>query len=66
MSGFLARLFMRGEPALSNATPRDATAIAHLHGVSFQRGWSEDEVEQLLLASNVRAHRVAIGKKLVS
>ena len=65
MRGFLVRLFARGEPALGNANARDATAIAHLHGASFQRGWSDGEVEQLLLSRNVCAHRVTIGKKLV-
>jgi ribosomal-protein-alanine N-acetyltransferase len=65
MSGFLARLFARGKPALENATARDAAAIAHLHGASFQRGWNEDEVERLLIAPNVRAQRVIMGKKLV-
>jgi [ribosomal protein S18]-alanine N-acetyltransferase len=65
MSGLLTRLFSRGEPALSEATARDAGAIAHLHGASFQRGWSDGEVEQLLIERNVRAHRIQVGGKLV-
>ena len=40
--------FTRGEPALSEAGGRDAAAIAALHGASFRRGWSEQEVETLL------------------
>jgi ribosomal-protein-alanine N-acetyltransferase len=48
MIGFLRRLFTRGEPALSEAGPRDAGTIATLHGASFRRGWSELEVEALL------------------
>lgn len=65
MSGLLTRLFTRGEPVLGDATARDAAAIAGLHAASFQRGWSEDEIDQLLIAQNVRAHRVMIGGKLV-
>ena len=49
---------------MGEATARDSTAIAHLHGASFQRGWSDDEVEGLLSDRNVRAHRVVTGKKL--
>ena len=37
--------------------PRDAAAIAALHGASFQRGWGEDEVYRLLIENNVVAHR---------
>ena len=48
MSGFLAKLFGGGEPVLSEASVRDAAAIAALHAQSFQRGWTEDECEQLL------------------
>lgn len=65
MSGLLTRLFTGGEPVLGEAGIRDAGAIARLHGASFQRGWSDGEVEQLLIAGNVRAHRVVIGSKLV-
>jgi len=65
MSSLLTRLFTGGEPVLGDATVRDAGAIAKLHGASFQRGWSDGEVEQLLIARNVRAHRVTIGGRLV-
>jgi ribosomal-protein-alanine N-acetyltransferase len=66
MSGFFARLFGGGEPALSEASSRDAAAIAALHAQSFQRGWSEDECEQLLLDRAVHAPRAMIGNKLVA
>jgi ribosomal-protein-alanine N-acetyltransferase len=49
MMGFISRLFARGEPVLSEAASRDAGAIATLHAASFRRGWSEPEVEALLL-----------------
>jgi ribosomal-protein-alanine N-acetyltransferase len=64
MIGLVARLFARGEPALSEAGPRDAHAIAGLHGASFQRGWSDGEIERLLLERNVVAHRAMAGREL--
>ena len=62
--GFFSNIFARREPALSDASPRDARDIAALHSKSFQRGWSEDEVEGLLTERNVVAHRALAGKKL--
>ena len=61
---WLANLFARGEPALSEASARDAGAIAALHSHSFRRGWSEPEVEALLLDRHVIAHRAGSGVKL--
>jgi ribosomal-protein-alanine N-acetyltransferase len=61
MIGFISSLFSRGEPAISEAGPRDASAIAALHGTSFRRGWSEQEVEGLLLDRHVIAHRAQAG-----
>ncbi len=57
MMKLLSRLFARGEAALSPASARDAAAIAVLHAASFRRGWSEPEVEGLLLDRHVIAHR---------
>ncbi len=65
MIGFLTRLFARGEPTLSEALPRDAAAIATLHGKSFHRGWSDSEIESLLLDRSVIAHRAMAGRSLV-
>jgi len=64
MIGFLRKLFGRGDPAYIEAGPRDAIAIAALHAASFHRGWSEHEVETLLLDRAVVAHRALIGGKL--
>jgi ribosomal-protein-alanine N-acetyltransferase len=64
MIALIAKLFGRGEPALSDAGVRDAAAIAALHGKSFQRGWSEDELEALLAERNVIAHRALAGRML--
>jgi ribosomal-protein-alanine N-acetyltransferase len=65
MMGFISRLFARGEPALSNATPRDAPAMAALHAASFRRGWSDGEFERLLMERNTVAHRAMVGRTLV-
>jgi ribosomal-protein-alanine N-acetyltransferase len=64
MMGFFRALFSRAEPALSEAGVRDTAAIAALHGASFRRGWSEPEVETLLLDRSVIAHRAMLGRKL--
>jgi ribosomal-protein-alanine N-acetyltransferase len=65
MKGWLARLFVRGEPVLLRASPRDAAALAALHGESFNRGWSEHEFEQLLTDRNVLCERAAFGRASV-
>ena len=59
--GLFSNLFARGEPGLSEATSRDAAAIAALHAASFRRGWSEQEVEGLLTDRHVIAHRAMTG-----
>jgi ribosomal-protein-alanine N-acetyltransferase len=64
MMRWINRLFARGGPALSEAGPRDAHAIARLHAVSFRRGWSDGEFERLLIERNVVAHRAARGGTL--
>jgi [ribosomal protein S18]-alanine N-acetyltransferase len=64
MIGFISSLFARGEPAMSEASERDASAIAALHGGSFRRGWSEQEVEGLLLDRHVVTHRALMGTRL--
>jgi len=63
---WLARLFARGEPALSAASPRDATSLAALHAASFSRGWSENEFEQLLTDRSVIADRATSGRRNIA
>jgi ribosomal-protein-alanine N-acetyltransferase len=65
MKRLFARLFARPEPMLSEAGPRDAPALAALHGASFRRGWSEDEFERLLLDRSVLVHRATLGHQPV-
>jgi ribosomal-protein-alanine N-acetyltransferase len=48
MTGWFSRWFQRREPALLEARPRDATALAAVHARSFHHGWSEGEFERLL------------------
>lgn len=59
---WLKKLLSGGEPALSEATLRDAAAIARLHAASFRRGWSDDEIERLLLDRDVLTHCVKTGR----
>lgn len=63
MMSLFSNLFAR-PPILSDAGPQHAGEIAALHGQSFRRGWTEQEVEGLLLDRHVIAHRVASGSKL--
>jgi ribosomal-protein-alanine N-acetyltransferase len=65
MMRWLARLLGRGEPVLTPAPPRAAAALAPLHAASFNRGWSEQEFEQLLADRSVVADRATIGRKTV-
>lgn len=65
MMSWLAGLFRRAAPAVQVGGPRDAAAFARLHAVSFHRGWSEHEFEQLLADRNVLAHRLRRGRVVV-
>jgi ribosomal-protein-alanine N-acetyltransferase len=65
MMNFVARLFTRRAPVLSQAGPRDAATLAALHAECFTRGWSEDEMERLLLDRAVIADRATIGRTTV-
>jgi [ribosomal protein S18]-alanine N-acetyltransferase len=64
MRALFSWLFARPEPVLSEAGPSHAAPIAALHAASFRRGWSENEVEQLLLDRQVIAHCAMQGDKL--
>jgi ribosomal-protein-alanine N-acetyltransferase len=65
MMNALFRLLSRARPEISDAGAADAAAIANLHSASFHRGWSENELESLLLDRSVIAHRAMSGRKLV-
>jgi [ribosomal protein S18]-alanine N-acetyltransferase len=61
MMHWLKRFIAHREPVVAEAGSRDSVAIAALHAASFRRGWSEPEVERLLLDHQVIAHRIMIG-----
>lgn len=61
MMALLRRLFGRGAAQIAPAHVRDASAIAALHAASFHRGWSDEEVENLLLDPQVLAHCLRVG-----
>ena len=65
MMWLVRRLFLRGAPQIAPAHVRDAAAIAALHGESFHRGWSDEEVEHLLLDAQVLAHSLRVKDKIV-
>jgi len=56
MIGKLAAFFKRADPAILDARPGDASALAALHRVSFRHGWSESEFERLLSDRAAIAH----------
>ncbi|RDV03938.1 GNAT family N-acetyltransferase [Undibacter mobilis] len=58
---WLKRLLGRGVPHIAPAHLRDASGIAALHAASFHRGWSDEEVENLLLDPQVLAHSLRVG-----
>jgi ribosomal-protein-alanine N-acetyltransferase len=64
MIAFVRRLLARATPVLSEAGPRDAPAIAALHGASFHRGWSDGEIERMLIDRGVLTHRAMVGRTL--
>jgi ribosomal-protein-alanine N-acetyltransferase len=56
MSRFFSRFLGNADPAITDARPDDAAALAALHAASFRHGWSESEFERLL------ADRVVIAQ----
>ncbi len=65
MMRLVSRLFGGKTPTIAEARPADAAAIAALHGVSFRRGWGEDEILRLLLERNVVTQRMTAGGKVI-
>lgn len=61
MKEFFRRFLASTTPSYGEVLPRETREIAALHAASFQRGWSEDEIERLLVDRNVLAHRARIG-----
>ena len=61
MMTFFRALFRRPEPAIVEARPADAAALARVHASAFRHGWNESEFERLLADKNVICH-AARGK----
>lgn len=55
----------KAELRFVDATPQDASAIAALHSASFRRGWSEDEIDRLLIERNVLVQVARLGRRTV-
>jgi len=61
---WLRQRFGGAAPAVSQARLEDAPLLAALHGEAFQRGWSGEEFERLLVEHNVVADRAMAGTEL--
>ncbi len=61
---WLRKRLARHGPAVSPAGPADAPQLAALHAGAFQRGWSTEEFERLLVERNVVADRAVAGPDL--
>jgi len=64
MTGWLTRLLGPEAPGIEQAGPADSAAFCRLHAAAFRRGWSEDEMESLLLDPQVVAHRAVAGRRI--
>ncbi|BAT58034.1 ribosomal-protein-alanine N-acetyltransferase [Variibacter gotjawalensis] len=62
---WLGNLFTSEPPTISDARQHDAPAFCSLHARSFRRGWSEDEMEQLLRDPQITAHRIGSKDKTI-
>jgi ribosomal-protein-alanine N-acetyltransferase len=56
MMAFFRSLFRRPEPAILDARPGDAAALARVHASAFRHGWSESEFERLLADRAIVCH----------
>ena len=65
MMNWIARLWRKSAPVVEPATPRDAAALAQLHGASFHRGWGEGEFEAMLREQNTLVHRLRQDRKVI-
>jgi [ribosomal protein S18]-alanine N-acetyltransferase len=65
MIAWFSELWSGGTAVIEPATPRDATALAELHGASFHRGWGEGEFESMLTERNTLVHRLRAGRKII-
>jgi ribosomal-protein-alanine N-acetyltransferase len=65
MMSWLAEFWGYADAQVEGATLRDAGRLAELHGVSFARGWSEEEFEDMLSQRNTLVHRLRLGRRII-
>jgi ribosomal-protein-alanine N-acetyltransferase len=65
MKAWLSGLWGADAILVEPASPRDAAALAQIHGASFYRGWGESEFEQMLSERNTLVHRLKKGGKII-
>jgi [ribosomal protein S18]-alanine N-acetyltransferase len=65
MMAWLRELWRGSAAVIEPAGPRDAPALAQLHGASFHRGWGEGEFESMLTERNTLVHRLRAGRKII-
>src|SRR5690606_12844894 len=58
-------LWHKVPPAVVPAGPRDAAALAALHGASFHRGWDEAEFAAMLGRTDTLLHVMRRGRAIV-
>jgi [ribosomal protein S18]-alanine N-acetyltransferase len=65
MMAWLSELWSGGTAVVEPASPRDAPALARIHGASFHLGWGENEFESMLGERNTLVHRLRMGRKVI-
>src|SRR3954470_4309712 len=65
MMRWLSNWWSGGSPVVEQATLRDATRLAQLHGASFHRGWGEGEFASMLSERNTLVHRLRLGRSVI-
>lgn len=62
---WLADFWGYADALVEGATLRDAARLADIHAVSFARGWSEQEFEDMLSERNTLVHRLRLGRRII-
>jgi ribosomal-protein-alanine N-acetyltransferase len=64
-TSWFAEFWGYADALVESATLRDAERLAELHAVSFARGWSEQEFEDMLSERNTMVHRLRLGRRII-
>jgi len=64
-TSWFAEFWGYADVLVETATLRDAARLAELHAVSFARGWSEQEFEDMLSERNTMVHRLRLGRRII-